>query len=53
MSKYKDMIQEKADEMESDFGRSLTHEEYQQAQDTVFDNLCDMADMARKEEMGE
>jgi len=53
MSKYKDMIQAKADEMESELGRCLTHKEYQQAQDAVLDNLCDAADMARKEEKGE
>ena len=53
MSRYKDMIQEKADEMESEFGRSLSHEEYMQAEDKVVDDLCDIADMARKEEKGE
>jgi len=53
MSKYKDQIQERADQMEAELNRSLTHEEYMQAQDDVFDSYCDAADMARKEEKGE
>ena len=53
MSKYKDQIQAKADEMEAELGRSLTHEEYMQAQDDVLDDYCAIAYMARKEAKGE
>lgn len=53
MSRYKDQIQERADQIENELGRSLTHKEYMQAQDDVFESYCAAADLARKEEKGE
>jgi len=47
MSDYKDRIQQKADEMEYDLGRSLTHEEYLKAQWAVADEYADLADYYR------
>jgi len=53
VSKYKDQIQERADEIENALGRSLTHSEYMQAQQSVVDDWYSYADMLRKEAKGE
>lgn len=53
MSNYKDQIQERAEEMEAELGKSLTHKEYMQAQQSVVDDWYSYADMLRKEDKGE